>query len=189
LAVSSPGTNLIAPKGRPGALARQKESPAADELNIRLIELLLDNPEMTYKRMGQLLKTDQRTIAKRVRALLEAGVVSRAVEVDWSKLGFRVRAYVGSRTTLGEGKVSRLVDFLKADPRILEAYETIGANEYFMLVVGEDLPGLRDSVLRDLEPITAELNSSVVTSQIKQRDQLSLLRYLRDTRFPRSRTK
>jgi len=45
---------------------------------------------------------------------------------------------------------------------------------------------MRDTILRDLDALAADLTTSLVTKRIKQ-DYRSLLRYIRETRFPSSR--
>jgi len=150
---------------------------------------LIENPDIKFKALATRIGSDQRTIAKRIKSLKESGVIKLGVEVDWAGLGLQARAFVGSDTALGEKAVAKLIEFLRSDPRIIEAYQTVGTNEYVMYVIEKDLPSLRDSVLNDLEPLTADLKTSVIASEIKRKDQLSLIRYLRTLRYPRSISK
>lgn len=69
---------------------------------------------------------------------------------------------------------------VRTDPRVVEAYATIGAHEYFLKVLERDLQRLRNEVLRALEPLTADLAASVISSQIKQSDPSLFLRFLRE---------
>ena len=157
-----------------------------DELDLRLIEALVQDPEADFKKLAQNLTVDQRTVARRVHMMKEAGIMRRVTEIGWSKLGLHARAYVGSTTALGEKSVSKLREFIRADPRIVEAYETLGSHQYHMHILEADLPRLRETVLRDLEPLTADLSTTLVTSEIKPRNYLPLVQFLRVTRFPRS---
>jgi DNA-binding Lrp family transcriptional regulator len=157
-----------------------------DEIDLRIMEAIVEKPDATFKDLSRPLNLDQRTIANRVKVLRTNMVLKLAYEVDWRKLGFTASAYVGSTTALGEKSVTNLSQFMRKDPRIVEAYETVGAHQYLMRVIETDLPSLRDSVLKDLEPLTADLTTTLVTSEIKRRDYLSLLRYYRGVRYPRS---
>jgi hypothetical protein len=65
-------------------------------------------------------------------------------------------------------------------------YETLGSFHYFMKVIDVNTYGMRDSVLRDIDVLAAELNTTLVTKKIKQ-DYRALIRYLRETKYPRSR--
>ncbi len=158
-----------------------------DELNLRLIESLLEDPRKPYKTLAKGLHADQRTIAKRIHQMMELGVLRYKVDVNWPTIGLEARAFVSATTAVGERRVADLTKFVRSDPRIVEAYETLGSHQYFMEVLDLDLPRLRESVLRELEPLTADLNTSLVTSPIKELDYLSLVRYLRESRFPRNR--
>jgi len=160
-----------------------------DELDLKLLEAMLEHPEVTFKQLAKSMKMDQRTISRRIRVMKNAGVMRLVTEIDWSKVGLNARAYVGSGTALGQKYVSRLVEFIKSDPRIVEAYETVGDNQYLMNVFETDISKLRETVLRDLEPITSDLVTSVATSEVKRRDFLPLLRHIMEMRFPGSKTR
>ena len=158
-----------------------------DEFDFWIIEKLLSEPEATSKSLARVRGVDQRTVSKRIQRMIRDGVFTRLWEVDWTKLGLAAHAFVGSTTAVGDKAVANLIDMLRSDPRIIEAYETVGTHEYLMIVVTSDLPSLRDSVLRDLEPLTSNLDTSVVARELKKRDQVSLIRFLMETRFPRTR--
>ena len=88
-----------------------------------------------------------------------SGVVTNKIEIDWSRLGLDVSAYFGSETGLGEKDVSKLYEFIRKGPRVVEAYATIRDEEYFFQVVEENIQRLREEVLRPLEPLTADLSA------------------------------
>jgi DNA-binding Lrp family transcriptional regulator len=157
-----------------------------DESNLLLLEALVQLPEMSYKAIAKMLHMDQRTVAKRIKALTTQGVIRRTVEIDWSKLGFQAQAYVGSTTARGIEYARKLNELVVSDPRIVEVYETLGSFHYFMKVIDVNIYGMRDSVLRDIDVLAAELTTTLVTKKIKQ-DYRALIRYLRETKHPRSR--
>ena len=78
-------------------------------------------------------------------------------KLDWSRLGIGISAYVGAETGLGEEDVKKLHDYIRKEPRIIEAYSTIGDQEYFFKVMETDLQNLREEVMTHFEPITAKL--------------------------------
>jgi DNA-binding Lrp family transcriptional regulator len=159
---------------------------APDEFDLLLLEAMVRNPEMSYKDFAELLRVDQRTVAKRIKVLTAEGILRRTVDIDWSKLGLQAEALVGSTTARGLEYVHRLNELIESDPRIVEAYETLGSYHYFMKIIETDTYRMRDSVLRDLDVLAAELTTTLVTKRLK-RDYQSLIRYLREARFPRSR--
>jgi DNA-binding Lrp family transcriptional regulator len=167
-------------------MATSEKTFNADELDFLLLEALVQDPEIKYKEVAQALHVDQRTVAKRIKTLSKEGILKPAIEIDWSKLGLGAQAYVGSTTARGIGYARKLNELISNDPRIVRAYETIGTFHYSMEVIDTDVSEMRDSVLRDLDVLAADLTTSLVTKKIKQ-DYRSLLRYIRETRFPRSR--
>jgi len=159
-----------------------------DEFDLLLMEIMIKRPGISYKQIAGILHVDQRTVAKRIKTLTAEGVLRQAVEIDWSKLGLQARAMVGSTTARGIEYARKLNDLIESDPRIVEAYETLGSYHYFVEVIEEDAYKMRDSVLRDLDVVTAELTTSLITRRLKY-DYSALVRYLRETRFPRSRSR
>ncbi len=159
-----------------------------DELDLMILEHMSSDADVPFKQLAQSLKVDQRTIAKRVNDMKEKGVLRNKVEVDWSRLGLGIVTYVGAETGLGEKDLARLHEYIRKEPRVTEAYSTIGNQEYYFKVVETDLQSLRE-VLMPFEPITSKLTSSIVSSQIKKNDDVALLRFLRQRGFSRKKRK
>ncbi len=154
-----------------------------DELDLMILEYMAKDANIQFKKLAEILKVDQRTIAKRISIMKENRVFRNKIEVDWQRLGIAISAYVGAETGLGEADVKRMHDYIRKEPRIIEAYSTIGDQEYFFKVMETDLQSLREEVMTRFEPITAKLTSSIISSQIKQQDDLALLQFLRQRRF------
>lgn len=152
---------------------------APDDLDLRILQKLSRNPELTYKQLGDSLEVDQRTVAKRVVRMREKGVLIPMIEIDWARLGVEASAYVGSTTALGEKEVANLYEFFRSNPSVVEAFRTVGAHQYFFRILGLDIQTLRDSVLCDLEPLTADLTTSLVSSVVKEKDYSAFLELLR----------
>jgi DNA-binding Lrp family transcriptional regulator len=167
-------------------MASSEKTFEADELDLLLLEALAQNPQISFKEIARMFDVDQRTVAKRIGILSKEGVLRQSIEIDWSKLGLRAQAYVGSTTARGIAYARKLNELMSTDPRVVTAYETLGTYHYTMKVIDTDVFEMRDSILRDLDALAADLTTSLVTKRIKQ-DYRSLLRYIRETRFPRSR--
>jgi len=141
---------------------------------------MLTNGRIKFKELAEITKSDQRTIASRFERMMKLGIVKRVtIEVDWSKIGLTATAYLGSTTGLGEEDRKKLFDFLCGEPRIIEADATIGSHEYFLKVLDLDIATLRAEICAPLEPLTADLTTSIVTNSIKRADYAGLFRYLR----------
>ncbi len=174
-----------------GTLSRVRGSVSAtslgaympDDLDLFILEKLIDDSTITFKEMATLAKTDQRTIAKRYERLKNAGIVRRAtVDVDWSKLGLTATAFMGTATSHGVEARERLLEFIQEEPRVLEAYTTLGSHEYSMTVLDSNMEKLRAEICDKLEPLTMGLSTSVIVKSIKRPDHKGLLRYLKSVR-------
>jgi DNA-binding Lrp family transcriptional regulator len=160
-----------------------------DELDLMILEYMIKDANIQFKQLAELLKVDQRTVAKRISKMKEEGVIKHKIEINWSRLGLGISAYVGAETGLGEEDVKRLHEYIRKEPRITEAYSTIGDQEYYFKVVETDLQNLREEVMRQFEPITAKLTSSIISSELKHQDDLALVKFLRQKKFEHKKRK
>jgi DNA-binding Lrp family transcriptional regulator len=160
--------------------SRQPKPYDLDDLDLQILEKLLGDARATFKELAVSARSDQRTIASHFERMVKAGIIKRVtIEVDWSKVGLTTSAFVGSTTALGAEDVKKLFDFMRREPRVLEAYTTLGTHEYFMKVLDFDIATLRSGISAQLEPLTADLSTSVIVSPIKEPDFAGLLRYLK----------
>jgi len=154
-----------------------------DDVDLFILEKMIEDSTVTFKQLAKLAKTDQRTISKRYERLKMKGVVRRAtIDVDWSKLGLAATAYIGTATSHGDESRKRLFEFIEHEPRVLEAYTTLGSHEYSMTVLDTSMERLRGGVCDELEPLTMGLSTSVVVKSIKLADHKGLLDYVRKSR-------
>jgi DNA-binding Lrp family transcriptional regulator len=158
---------------------------AVDDLDLSILEQLTHSSEQSYRKLAELLHVDQRTVAKHIQVLTRRGVLSKTVEIDWAKLGIGASAFVGTTTAVGEKNLEKLLTYLRSEPRVIEAYETVGSHQYLLRILDTDLKHMRDSVLRDLEPLTSELGTSVISSEAKRRDYSRFIRFCMKNVRPR----
>jgi DNA-binding Lrp family transcriptional regulator len=157
-------------------------SYTADALDLRVMELLAEDGSLSYKQLAEKLKVDKRTVSKHLDALKRNGAVRITAEIDWSLIGVNAFAFVGTMTALGDEDVAKLYEFIRNEPRVIEAYSTLGSDEYFLVVLDRDLQTLREEVLRKLEPLTADLSTAIVSTRIKAKDYAAFLSFLRQRR-------
>lgn len=160
-----------------------------DELDLKILEHLVENSGIEFKQLAKALEVDERTVARHIERMKQREVFRTTIEIDWQRLGVGASALVGSTTALGDRDVAKLYDFIRNDPRITEAYATVGAHEYLLKILETDLQRLRDGVLRPLEPLTADLAASIISSQMKRRDESSFLKFLRERHAAERRRK
>jgi len=168
---------------RAGNISKRSRVYDLDDLDLSILEKLLGDARVSFRELAASTKSDQRTIASHFERLMKIGIIKRVtVDVDWSKVGFTASAFMGSTTALGAEDVEKLFEFMRREPRILEAYATLGTHEYFMKVLDLDIATLRSGVSAPLESLTADLSTSVIVNPIKEPDVTGLLRYLKKAR-------
>jgi DNA-binding Lrp family transcriptional regulator len=163
-----------------GSRRRKPGAFLPDALDLRILESLVEDGAMQYKEIAKRAGVDKRTVAKRVEAMKARGALKITADIDWAQVGVGAYAFVGTQTGLGEKDAASLYAYIKEEPRVIEAYSTVGSDEYFLVVVDEDLQSLREDVLRKLEPLTADLSTAIVSTRIKARNHAKFLRFLSD---------
>jgi DNA-binding Lrp family transcriptional regulator len=161
---------------------RRRREPTDDgpgALDLEIMEALATDGSLTYKQISERLEVDQRTVAKHMEHLKKTGALRITAEIDWSAIGVNALAFVGTMTALGDEDVAKLYEYIRSEPRVIEAYSTLGSDEYFLVVLDRDIQTLREEVLRKLEPLTADLSTAIVSRRIKSRNQSEFLSFLR----------
>lgn len=162
---------------------QNKQAYTPDDLDLLVLEKMIEDSTTTFKQLAMLAKTDQRTIANRYARLKREGIVRRAtIDVDWAKLGLAATAFIGTATSHGDEIQKKLFEFIEHEPRIFEAYTTLGAHEYSMTVLDTNIEKLREGVCNKLEPLTMGLSTAVVVKPVKQTDHKRLIEYVKKIR-------
>jgi DNA-binding Lrp family transcriptional regulator len=150
----------------------------ADALDLKIMRLLAEDGSLSYKDLADKLGVDKRTIAKHFEELKKNGVLKITADINWPMIGVGASAFVGTMTALGDEDVAKLYDYIRREPRVIEAFSTVGSDEYFLSVLDTDLQTMREEVLRKLEPLTADLSTAIVSSRIKAKNHAAFLSFL-----------
>jgi Lrp/AsnC family leucine-responsive transcriptional regulator len=155
------------------------KSNSVDALDLSILEKMLVNGRITFKELAKVTRNDQRTIASRYQRLVNLGIIEAVtVQIDWSKIGLTAMAIMGTRTVPGGEERDKLIEYVKKEGKVLEAFSTIGSHEYILRVIDKDISALRKEVASPLEPLTAGLDTSLVVERLKSPDYTGLMRYL-----------
>ena len=154
------------------------EAFVPSELDLQILKVLAEDGSLGYKEVAERLEVDKRTVAKHAEELKRVGALRISAQIDWSTLGVNALAFVGTMTALGEEDVAKLYEYIRREPRVIEAYSTLGSQEYFLTVLDADIQTLREEVLRRLEPLTADLSTAIVSTKIKRKDEAAFLSLL-----------
>ncbi len=125
-----------------------KKENDIDKLDKKILSILMNNAKRPYTDIAQELFVSGGTIHVRMKKLEDAGIVKGYnLEVDYSKLGFDVVAFLGiylDKSSLYD----EVAESLKGIPEIVASYYTTGLYNIFAKVVCRDTKHLRE-VLHD----------------------------------------
>ena len=112
-----------------------------DELDRSIVELLIQQQNLTPSEISRNLKVSQSKVWRRIKSLKDSGVLNgKQVLIDIEKLGFGVTVFLGVKLAT-KGRVS-LVDFERAVisiPEVQSAQHVLGLYDYRLKVVSKDL--------------------------------------------------
>ena len=155
--------------------------PHVDELDTKILEVLLDDGRIKYKELSKKLGVDERLISRRVERLIELGVITKfTADINWKELGLDMQALICTRTGAGENLMYSFHAMLKSQPRITRADTTIGAYEYIIHTISKDLQDFRSKVGFPLEPFATNLATSIISDPIKPTNYKPLLQIVND---------
>lgn len=112
-----------------------------DELDRSIIELLIQQQNLTPSEISRSLKVSQSKVWRRIKSLKDSGVLNgKQVLIDIEKLGFGVTVFLGVKLAT-KGRVS-LIDFEKAVtsiPEVQLVQHVLGLYDYRLRVVAKDI--------------------------------------------------
>lgn len=112
-----------------------------DELDRSIVELLIQQQNLTPSEISRSLKVSQSKVWRRIKSLKDSGVLNgKQVLIDIEKLGFGVTVFLGVKLAT-KGRVS-LIDFEKAVtsiPEVQLVQHVLGLYDYRLRVVAKDI--------------------------------------------------
>lgn len=112
-----------------------------DELDRSIVELLIQQQNLTPSEISRSLKASQSKVWRRIKSLKDSGVLNgKQVLIDIEKLGFGVTVFLGVKLAT-KGRVS-LIDFEKAVtsiPEVQLVQHVLGLYDYRLRVVAKDI--------------------------------------------------
>lgn len=125
--------------------------PAVDELDVRLLTLLADEPRIGVLESSRRLGVARGTAQARLDKLVARGVIgSFAPQLEPAALGFGVTAF--TTLEIRQGRGDDVVEHLSQVPEVLEVHKTTGAGDLLCRIVARDNSDLQrviDDVVGD----------------------------------------
>lgn len=124
-----------------------------DDLDHKLLLLLLKDARMSFKDMAGWLEVTSTTVIARHKRLQELGVLTGAtINVDYRSLGFDIQALVGI-VLEKNSRYADVIDWLKRVPEVTVAWHTTGLYGVMLQMVCRDATHLQDILFRKIESI------------------------------------
>jgi len=135
--------------------------------NIELLRILRENSRMPYLEIARILGVSETAVRKRVKRLLEEGVIRRfTVEIDPKKVGYQVVAMIGLDTK-PEALIS-VLEMLKELENVQNLYSSSGDHMIMMECWFKDYSELSRFIksLEGIEGIT-RICPAIILEKIK----------------------
>ena len=149
-----------------------------DAIDISILEQLQEDASISNVELARKVGLSPSPCLARVRALQDAGVISRQVTLlDPLKLGLTVSVFI--QVSLEKQVEKALETFEKAIrsyPEVMECYLMTGDADYLLRVVVADVPSFERFILDNLTriPGVANIKSSFALKQVKYQTALPL---------------
>ncbi|MET7286488.1 Lrp/AsnC family transcriptional regulator [Streptomyces sp. NPDC005573] len=118
---------------------------AVDELDTRILRLLLEQPRTSVREYARILGIARGTLQARLDRMEREGVITgTGPSLSAPALGHPVLAFVHIEVT--QGHLDDVGDALAAVPEIVEAFSVTGSGDLLARVVGRDNAHLEDII-------------------------------------------
>ena len=119
-----------------------------DHLDQQLVELLAAEPRLAVLEMSRRLGVARATVQSRLDKLIQSGVITGfGPDLEPKALGYAVTAFCTIEMT--QGKISEVVEPLRAIPEVVEAHSIAGQGDLFLRIVAQS----NDHLMAVLETI------------------------------------
>ena len=117
-----------------------------DEIDAKLLRILSENADATATEMMTQVNLSIPTINKRISKLRQSGVIRQyTILVDPDKVGKPIQAFILVVLQQPSG-ASKLTEYIKSDPDILECYAVTGEYDYIIKVCARDVEQLEQKL-------------------------------------------
>jgi DNA-binding Lrp family transcriptional regulator len=126
---------------------------AIDQLDARIVRLLLDEPRIGVLEISRRLRVARGTVQARLDRLIKRGVIrSLAPQIDPAALGYRVTAF--AMLEIRQGARELVAAHLTRIPEVLEVHTITGQADLLCRIVARDNADLQ----RVLDDLVADVN-------------------------------
>jgi len=122
-----------------------------DKIDRKLLNLLQEDAKASYAKLAKKLGISSSGIHKRVKKLVDTGMVRKFVAVvDPQLVGKKLKAFMGISTS--PGTCGEVIAQLSQRPEVLEIHEVAGEHDLFVKLVTDDTLKLNE-ILHEIDKI------------------------------------
>jgi DNA-binding Lrp family transcriptional regulator len=122
-----------------------------DKIDRKLLNLLQGDAKAPYAKLAKRLGISSSGIHKRVKKLVDAGMIQKFVAVvDPQVVGKKLKAFMGISTS--PGTCGEVIAQLSQRPEVLEIHEVAGEHDLFVKLVTDDTLKLNE-ILHEIDKI------------------------------------
>jgi Lrp/AsnC family leucine-responsive transcriptional regulator len=109
------------------------EKTVADELNLRILSELAENPRLTMRELGRRVGLSSPAVTERVKRLEEAGVIRDYIlDINPSALGLPIAAYIRIRPN--SGQLPKVAELARNIREVVECHRVTGEDCFILKV-------------------------------------------------------
>jgi len=145
-----------------------------DELDKKIINVLIDDPRITYRKLARSLGVSVGTVYNRIRKLMGQGIIRDfTVQVDFSKVGYDVTALIlikvdGKHIIDVEREVAR-------HPNVCAVYDVTGEFDVIVVAKFRNIGELNKFIKNLLaKPYVLSTNTSIALNVVKENFKLKV---------------
>jgi len=122
-----------------------------DAMDRKLLSMLQEDAKLPYAKLAKKLGISSSGVHKRIKRLMDAGVVQRFVAVvDPQVVGKKLKAFIGVSTA--SGTCRDVIAQLSRRPEVLEIHEVAGEHDLFVKLITDDTLRLNE-LLHEMDKI------------------------------------
>lgn len=139
-----------------------------DELDQKIVRLLIQNARMSYSEIGQLVGISRVAVRMRIQALEKRGVIEEYTAViNPQKISGAVSCYFEIETS--PAAFAQVTDILSGDETITQIYRVTGQNKLHVHAVAASGEEMEQLIREVVDPLPGVVSSSchIILSRIK----------------------
>ncbi|MCD6403246.1 MAG: Lrp/AsnC family transcriptional regulator [Candidatus Aenigmarchaeota archaeon] len=144
------------------------EQTLIDELDRKILKLLLENSRLSYRRIASKLKISTATVINRIQRLKKSGVIKRyTTMLDHEKLGYELSVVI--EITVSKGKLLEVEKTIAKHPNVCAVYDVTGLTDAMIIAKFKSRKELNSFVKRLLSMEYVErTNTHLVLNTVKE---------------------